>query len=160
MVIAVAMILGMFHLLIIAKFFPLFAHYGNRQWDVFMRNFHMSGFDPTGYAVLTHWHQGYDVVRHPLLALMMLPFYGLNRLLWWITGCNCCQIVMGALLLMAGITAWLMLFRTLNEHLALPPVAMPCCSLPLPSALPTCCWPPLCPTISDCRSRFSPPYYI
>jgi hypothetical protein len=120
MVIAVAMILGMFHLLIIAKYFPLFAHYGEQQWDVFMRNFHMSGFDPTGYAVLTHWHQGYDVVRHPLLALMQLPLYGLNRLLWWITGCNCCQIVMGALLLMAGTTAWLMLFRTLNEHLALP----------------------------------------
>lgn len=111
--------LGVFHVLLIAKFFPLFADYSEQHWDVFMRNFHMSGFDPISYAVLTDWHQGFDILRHPLLALMMYPLYLINSLLWTLTGCNCCQIIMGAMLLAAGSYAWLMLYRILHELVGL-----------------------------------------
>ena len=75
-----------FEYLIIAKFWVLFADYDHRTWLNFMRNYRMSGFDPITYSVLTDWHQGYDALRHPLLAFLMYPLYGFNQLLWWVTG--------------------------------------------------------------------------
>ncbi len=119
LMLAIVLVLGVFQVLIISKFFTLFADYSEQHWDVFMRNFHMSGFDPISYAVLTDWHQGYDILRHPLLALLMYPPYLLNQALWALTGCNCCQIIMGALLLAAGSYAWLMLFRIIHELVGL-----------------------------------------
>ena len=58
----------------------------------------MSGYDPITYSVVTDWNIGYNILRHPLLPYMMLPFYLLNQLLWWITGANCVQLIVGSIL--------------------------------------------------------------
>ena len=108
-----------FHSLIISKFFVLFADYDAHNWDVFMNNFHMSGFDPITYSVLTDWHQGYDVIRHPLLAWMMYPLYVFNRLLWWITGVNCCQLLIGVLLIVLSCYSYIFLYRILVEQIGI-----------------------------------------
>lgn len=117
--VGIVLVLGFFQALMISRFFALFADYDIQQWTVFNRNFHMSGFDPITYAVLTDWHQGYDLLRHPLLGLMMYPLYLLNQALWALTGVNCCQFVMGALLWAAGSYAWLMLCRIIHELVGL-----------------------------------------
>lgn len=104
-----------FQYLMIKKFFGLFADYSEQSWNTFMRNYHMSGFDPISYAVLSEWHQGYDVVRHPLLAFLMYPFSLLNGLLEQLTTVNCAQFVMGALLVFCAFYTFLFMHRILRE---------------------------------------------
>lgn len=104
-----------FQYLIISKFWCLFADFGDTSFTQFMRNFHMSGFDPITYDVVTRWHQGYDMLRHPLLALMMYPLYLLNQLLWSLTGSNCVQFVVGVLLSFCGFYSLIFLRRIMCE---------------------------------------------
>ena len=104
-----------FQYLIISKFFCLFADYSEQNWNTFMRNYHMSGFDPITYSVLSEWHQGYDVVRHPLLAFMMYPLSLLNGLLEQFTTVNCAQLIMGVLLVFCAFYTFLFMYRILQE---------------------------------------------
>jgi len=104
-----------FQYLIISKFWCLFANYSPDSFNQFLRNFHMSGFDPITYDVVTDWHQGYDILRHPLLALAMYPVFLLNKLLWAITGCNCVQILIGVILTFCGFYSVVFLRRTMIE---------------------------------------------
>ena len=107
--------LGFFQFLMISKFWPLFSDYGVTTWTVFMKNYHMSGFDPYSYAVLTSWGEHFDIIRHPLLALFLYPFYGINQGLWAVTGANCAPLVMGVLLLVCSMYGSLFLYRLLHE---------------------------------------------
>lgn len=115
LVLTAMLALGFFQYLTIVKFAPLFADYSEAQWTVFMRNYHMSGFDPISYAVITDWHQGFDILRHPLLAYLLYPLYLANRLLWGTTGMNCVQWVYGSVLYGCAIYAMLFLHRILRE---------------------------------------------
>jgi hypothetical protein len=101
--------------LIISKFFPLFADYSEHSWRVFMRNYHMSGFDPITYSVLSDWHLGYDIVRHPLLAFIMYPLAWLNSILEQFTSVNCAQFLMGALLVFCAFYTFLFFHRILRD---------------------------------------------
>jgi len=109
------LLLGFFQWLIISKFHILFANYNEQQWVVFMHNYHMSGFDPISYAVITDWHQGFDILRHPLLAYLLYPLHFINRLLWWATGTNCAQWLYGAVLYVCSLYSFLLLRRILHE---------------------------------------------
>ena len=64
----IALLLLVLHYFFIARFLDQFMHYDDSSWHVFMANFHMAGFDPLTYHVVTDWHMGYDILRHPLLA--------------------------------------------------------------------------------------------
>ena len=108
-------LIGVFQYLMISKFFCLFADYSEHNWQVFMNNFHMSGFDPFTYAVVTDWHVGYNAIRHPLLPFLMLPLWAVNQLLWWLTGANCAQFVVGALLTFCAFYAFMLLFRIMHH---------------------------------------------
>lgn len=118
-ILAVAILLGFFQFLMILKFWPLFSDYGVTTWTVFMKNYHMSGFDPYSYAVLTSWSERFDIIRHPLLALFLYPFYLTNQALWSVTGTNCALVVMGMLLLVCGIYSGLFMYRLLHEVMKL-----------------------------------------
>lgn len=101
--------------LIISKFFGLFAVDSAESWRIFMRNFHMSGFDPITYNVLTDWGLHYDVLRHPLLPFFFYPFYLLNRLLLSLTGTNCAQLIVGLLLTFCAVYTLVFLYRIQRE---------------------------------------------
>lgn len=100
--------------LMVYKFHTLFSHPTAESWVRFMRNFRMSGFDPTTYSVVLHWHQGYDVLRHPLLAYMVWPLSALNHALSALTGQNCVQYVVGAVLVACAYASLLLMWRTLR----------------------------------------------
>lgn len=100
--------------LILYKFSCLFAHPTDASWGQFMRNFRMSGFDPTTYAVVLHWYQGYDILRHPLLAFFVWPLSVLNMGLSAIVGTNCVQLIVGMVLIVSAFYALLWLWRTLR----------------------------------------------
>ena len=110
------LVILVFNYLIISKFYCLFEdYYRPESWRVFMRNFHMSGFDPITYDVVSSWRMGYNIIRHPLLPFFMLPLWAFNQLLWWLTGVNCVQFVVGALLVFCAFYSFLFLHRILRE---------------------------------------------
>lgn len=108
-------VLLFFHTLIIAKFWPLFSQFDSQTWTSFLRNYHMSGFDPITYDVVTQWDIGYAALRHPLLPWLVYPLYLLNQLLWQVTGANCVQFVVGVPLFFCGFYSILFLYRILRQ---------------------------------------------
>ena len=46
---------------------------GNK-WTLFTKGWHLSGFDPITYSVVTDWGIGYNIYRHPLLSYFLLTF--------------------------------------------------------------------------------------
>ena len=96
--IALAVLLPL-HWLMVAKFAPLLMHYDVDTWRTFMRNYHMSGFDPIVYHAVADGSMAFDLLRHPLLAAVLYPLYLLNMALTAATGVNCVQFVVAALLM-------------------------------------------------------------
>ncbi|MBQ7420063.1 MAG: GtrA family protein [Prevotella sp.] len=83
--------------------------------SVFYSQFHVSGYDPITYAVVTHWGTTYQVFRHPLLAFMVYPLFLLNNGLIALTGYNLVQFLLAAILLACNIYSVVFLYRILRE---------------------------------------------
>lgn len=111
-VVAFCLLEGLF----ISKFWELYADYSGSSWKVFMRNFHMSGFDPFTYNIVTRWHIGYTINRHCLLPFFVWPLAMLNKGLWQLTGVNCTQFVVGGAWLVCTLYSALFLRRLLMEE--------------------------------------------
>ena len=101
--------------LMTGKFCALLAHPTHEAWLRFMRNYHMSGYDPITYSVVMDWHMGYDVLRHPLLAFMMWPLAAVDRLAVWLTGCDITVWIVAMLLTFCAFYAFMFLYRTLHD---------------------------------------------
>ena len=86
------LILLAFQVLVICRYYYDFTPIVDNSWDVFVRRFNISGFDPITYEVVTHWTAKYNVYRHPLLAFFMFIPYLLNQALMALTGVNCAHL--------------------------------------------------------------------
>lgn len=98
-----------------ADFTPVADHY----WNLFIGKFHVSGFDPISYYVVSNWDARYNVYRHPLLAFMMWVPYIVNQALIWATGINCALFIMSLIQIVAAWYAFLFLYRLLREVMGL-----------------------------------------
>jgi hypothetical protein len=114
MMLVVVIAIVLLQVLMVQEFFSLFVHYDEAHWQLFSRNFHLSGYDPYSYIVVSSWCQQFDMLRHPLLAVLLFPAYAINQLLWWLTGVNCCQLVVSVLLTFCASYAFLFLQRTIR----------------------------------------------
>lgn len=115
-----AIVLGTLHALSISKFLPLFSHHlHGGLWKVFIEHYHISGYDPKMYSIITRWSTEYDVSRHPLLNLLLYPLYHFNKWLMQQTGINCMQFIVAALLLACAVYSFVYLFRILSRVLRL-----------------------------------------
>ena len=94
-----------------ADFTPLNAHY----WHMFISKFHISGFDPITYSVVSDWTAGYNVYRHPLLAFYMYVPYLLNQGLIWLTGFNWALFIVAAIQIFCAFYASIFIFRIFRE---------------------------------------------
>lgn len=83
--------------LVIIKYFDRFTPLTKYYWQLFIRNFQISGFDPITYSVVSDWTAGYNVYRHPLLAFYMYVPYLINQLLMRLTGINCAIFIVAAI---------------------------------------------------------------
>lgn len=111
-------ILFWLHGLMVSKFWCVFSKWEDTDsWHVFLNNYHMSGFDPYFYNILTEWGYAYDVIRHPLLAWMLLPLSMVNKLLIDCTGTNCAPLFVAAILAFCAFYAYLFLYRILHDNL-------------------------------------------
>ena len=101
--------------IVIAHYYSLFTPLQKYYWPLFIRNFHISGFDPITLSVVSDWSAGYNVFRHPLLAFFMYPAYLLNQALMFITGINCAIFIVAAMQVGSAFYADIFLYRILRE---------------------------------------------
>ena len=113
--ISAAVVLTALNAMVILHYYDKFTPLVRFYWALFVRNFHISGFDPITYAVLSQWQAGYNVYRHPLLAFFMYPANQLNQGLMMLFGANGAIFVMAFILIVCGVYSFLFLYRILHE---------------------------------------------
>ena len=101
--------------MVIYKYYRIFTPFNKHYWHLFVDNFHISGFDPLTYSVLSDWDTSYNVYRHPLLAFFMYIPYQLNQGLMSLTGINCAQFVEAAILLFCAVYSVVFAYRIFRE---------------------------------------------
>lgn len=108
----------LWNVLVISKyaniFFPLSDHYHKS----FLR-FHISGFDPLSYIVISHWATEYNIYRHPLLAFFMYIPNQIDQGLIALTGMNWATIIMAVILTFCAFYSFIFLFRIFREVIGL-----------------------------------------
>jgi hypothetical protein len=109
------------HALLICKYCGVFTKIDPRQfyWTLFIRNFHVSGFDPITYSIVSKWSAGYNVYRHPLLAFFMYVPYIINQGLMYVTGKNCAIYVVAVMQIFWAFYAMLFFYRIIREVIEL-----------------------------------------
>ena len=113
MMLVVALLLVALNALTLIHYYGVFTPITDHYWNLFVGKFHISGFDPISYYVVSNWDARYNVYRHPLLAFMMWVPYLLNQALMWMTGINCALFIMTAIQVAAAWYAFLFLYRLL-----------------------------------------------
>lgn len=79
--------------LVILKYVDLFTPLQDNYWNLFIGRFHVSGFDPITYYVVSDWEARYNVYRHPLLSFLMWVPYVVNQGCMALFGINCVQFI-------------------------------------------------------------------
>lgn len=101
--------------LVVCKYYDVFTPLNAHYWHLFISKFHISGFDPISYSVVSDWTAGYNVYRHPLLAFYMYVPYLINQALIWATGINCAIFIVTAIQLFSAFYAAIFLYRICRE---------------------------------------------
>lgn len=106
----------MLQVVVIAKYWQAFSRYdaGNFR-RIVLNTFHISGFDPLTYLVVSNWNLDYDVTRHPLLAFFYYPLYLVNYALRELTGINFTPILVSFVLLFCSVYTFLFMIRIGRE---------------------------------------------
>lgn len=112
---AIVLLLIVLNAMLIAKYDGLFNVVRPDYGQSLSYYFHISGFDPITYGVLTDWGMKYDVLRHPLLPYLMYLPYQLNQVLISLTGVNCAMHIAAAILLLCAFWAAVFLHRILHR---------------------------------------------
>ena len=101
--------------LTIIKYYTQFSQIIDSYHRLFVRTFRVSGFDPLTYSIVSHWDTEYNVYRHPLLAFFMYIPNQINQGLMMLTGINCTQFVVGAILVFCAFYSFIFLYRIFRE---------------------------------------------
>ena len=107
--------LGILNALVIAHYYGLFTPISDHYYGTFVKNFHISGFDPLTYYVLSNWETSYNVYRHPLLAFYMYIPYLLNQGLMQLTGLNCALFIAVAIQMFCAFYSSVFMYRIFRE---------------------------------------------
>ena len=111
----VLLLLLLLNSLVVCKYYHLFSPISDHYYGTFVRNFHISGFDPLTYYVLSHWETSYNVYRHPLLAFFMYIPYLINMGLMQITGINCALFIAIAIQMFCAFYSVIFIKRIFQE---------------------------------------------
>ena len=101
--------------LVLCKYYDLFTPITRWYWPLFIHNFHISGFDPITYSVVSDWLAGYNVYRHPLLAFYMYVPYLINQALMQLTGINCAIFIVAAIQVFCAFYSMVFTYRIFRE---------------------------------------------
>ncbi|MCH3995200.1 DUF6080 domain-containing protein [Prevotella cerevisiae] len=101
--------------LTIYRYYGVFTPIRPDYWHLFIGRFHVSGFDPIAYDVVSHWEARFNVYRHPFLAFLMYVPYLVNRGLIALTGINCAQFVVAAMVIFCAFYSVVFIYRIFRE---------------------------------------------
>ena len=101
--------------LTVIKYHSQFSQITDNYHKLFVKTFHVAGFDPLTYSIVSHWDTEYNVYRHPLLAFFMYIPNQINQGLIMLTGINCVQFVVGAILVFCAFYSFIFLYRIFRE---------------------------------------------
>lgn len=101
--------------LTVIKYDDKFALLSNNYHKLFVSNFHVAGFDPLTYSIVSHWDTEYNIYRHPLLAFFMYIPNQINQVLIMLTGMNFAQIIVGIILVLSAFYSFIFLYRIFRE---------------------------------------------
>ena len=107
------------NVLCIIKYFDRFSQLTDNYKKLFVGTFHISGFDPITYCVVSDWYTSYNIYRHPLLAFFMYIPYQINQGLIMLTGLNWAQIIVAAILIFCSFYAFIFFYRIVREIVSL-----------------------------------------
>ena len=108
-------LLTIYNALTIVRYYDQFSKLCDNYSNLFIKTFHVSGFDPLTYVVVSNWDTSYNVYRHPLLAFFMFPANQLNQGLMLLTGMNWVQFIVAAILIFCSFYSFLFLYRIERE---------------------------------------------
>lgn len=89
------------------------AHVG--FWSVFYNHLNMSGYDIFSLIFISCMRLHWNTLRHPLFVVLLLPLFGLNRLIMPPTEFNAAVLLMGALLVAADVWGAVLMYRLLRD---------------------------------------------
>lgn len=113
---AIALIVAiLLNALTIIKYNAQFSQLSENYHKLFVKTFHVAGFDPLTYAAVSQWDTEYNVYRHPLLAFFMYIPNQVNQAWMMLTGCNGVQYIVGALLVFCAFYSFIFLYRIFRE---------------------------------------------
>lgn len=117
--IAVLLYVVLWNALVVYKYADKFFAVSDNYRRLFAKFFHISGFDPISYIVISHWSTGYNIYRHPLLAFFMFIPNQINQGLIMLTDMNWATIIMALILVFCGFYSFILLYRTFREVIGL-----------------------------------------
>ena len=103
----------------VAWYWTDFSRQTDNYHKLFVTKFHVSGFDPLTYEVISKWDTAFNIYRHPLLAFFMWPFSMINKGLIWLTGVNCATILTALILIFCASYSALFVYRIFREVIQL-----------------------------------------
>lgn len=86
-------------------------------WSAFHKGFCLSGFDQHTYIMISKWRPLYELYRHPLLSMMVMPLSEFNDWLSHLAGFNCAILIVAVLWTLMSTTAWWLLYKLLHYRL-------------------------------------------
>lgn len=89
------------------------AHVG--FWSVFYNHLNMSGYDIFSLIFISCMRLHWNALRHPLFVVVLLPLFGLNRLIMPSTEFNAAVLLMAALLVAADVWGAVLMHRLLRD---------------------------------------------
>lgn len=89
------------------------AHVG--FWSVFYNHLNMSGYDIFSLIFISCMRLHWNTLRHPLFVVLLLPLFGLNRLIMPPTEFNAAVLLMAALLGAADVWGAVLMHRLLRD---------------------------------------------
>ena len=89
------------------------AHVG--FWSVFYNHLNMSGYDIFSLIFISCMRLHWNTLRHPLFVVLLLPLFGLNRLIMPPTEFNAAVLLMASLLVAADVWGAVLMHRLLRD---------------------------------------------
>ena len=84
-------------------------------WQLFAKTFHVSGFDAWSYIFMSNGKLYFEIPRHPLFAVILYPFYLINKELIAAGDTNYAMIFMAILLIASAYYSFIFIYRVFRE---------------------------------------------
>lgn len=84
-------------------------------WQLFAKTFHVSGFDAWSYIFMSNGKLYFEIPRHPLFAVILYPFYLINKELIAAGDTNYAVIFMAILLIASAYYSFIFIYRVFRE---------------------------------------------